>query len=145
MTKLTFRKNFNSLVPDEATDPAAAEWLRKVKHGTYVTIERPKSPRNVQHHRLFFALVNLVFENQEHYETVEHLLTAMKIGLGHCDTLTMKDGGVAYLPKSISFAKMSQEQFNEFYDRAIALVVRHFLPGVTDEEVRRQVEELVAA
>lgn len=142
MTKIVLRKNFNSFVPDP-TDPAAADFMKSLRHGEFITVEA-KRPRNIQHHRLFFALVKIVFENQERYETEEHLLAALKVGLGHCDTVILKSGATAFLPRSISFAKMDQPAFNAFFDKAVDLVVKHFLPGVDSDALRQEVLDMVA-
>jgi hypothetical protein len=48
-----------------------------------------------------------------------------------------------YIPKSIAFNRMDQGEFNEFYDRCLDVIAQHFLPGVTRDELRQQVEELL--
>jgi len=143
MTALLFRKHFGSLVPDDATCPEAVEWLQSLKHGEAVTIARPKKMRNSKAHRLWWGLVTLVYQNQERYETLETMVVALKVGLGHCDTVILKTGETAFIPKSISFAKMDNAEFSAFLDKTIKLVIKHFLPGVTDQELRKQVEEII--
>ena len=138
-TSLFFRKEFARLIP---CDDAASAALAKIKHGDAVQVEI-KRPRNIWHHRKFFALLNLVFENQDKYEEPEHLLAALKASVGHCDFLPGKDGMLVAVPKSIAFHKMDQTAFNEFYDRCVDKIARHFLPGVDSEALRREVEELI--
>ena len=133
------RKNLNSLCP---IDGRSEEVFRKIKHGDDVLVEI-KRPRNIKHHRKFFVLINLVFENQDRYASVEQLLAAIKIALGHCETLILADGTVNYLPKSIAFHKMDQTQFEEFFNRCCDLIAKHFLPGVTSDNLRREVESLI--
>jgi hypothetical protein len=82
-TPTHFRKDFGRLIP---CDDAASAMLMKIKHGDVVQVEI-KRPRNIMHHRKFFALINLVFENQAKYESPEHLLAALKASVGHCDFL----------------------------------------------------------
>jgi hypothetical protein len=138
-TPLHFRKDFGRLVP---CDDAAAAMLAKIKHGDVVQIE-VKRPRNIMHHRKFFALLNLVFANQDKYDQPEHLLAALKASVGHCDFLPGKDGMLVAVPKSIAFHKMDQTAFNEFYDRCVDKIARHFLPGVDSAALRAEVEELI--
>jgi hypothetical protein len=138
-TPTHFRKDFDRLIP---CDDAASAMLMKIKHGDVVQVEI-KRPRNIMHHRKFFALINLVFENQAKYESPEHLLAALKASVGHCDFLPGKDGMLVAVPKSIAFHKMDQTAFNEFYDRCIDKIARHFLPGVDSDDLRREVEELI--
>jgi hypothetical protein len=86
-----------------------------------------------------------VFAAQDHYATKEAMVIALKVALGHCDTQVLKNGETAFIPRSISFAAMDQTAFNEFFDKTIALIVKHVLPGVTDAELRAQIEGVVAA
>jgi hypothetical protein len=50
-----------------------------------------------------------------------------------------------YIPKSISFAKMSQEEFSAFYNRCCDLIAKHFLPGVTSAELHAEVALMIGA
>lgn len=138
-TPLFFVKDLGRLIP---RDDAASAAMSKIKHGDVVQVEI-KRPRNIMHHRKFFALLNLVFENQSKYESPEHLLAALKASVGHCDFLPGKDGMLIAVPKSIAFHKMDQTAFEAFYDRCIDKIARHFLPGVDSDDLRREVEELL--
>lgn len=137
---LHFRKDFGKLIP---IDPAAEAALAKIKFGTDVQVEI-KRPRNLYHHRKFWALANLVADNQEHYETPEQVVAALKAATGHCDWFPMKDGEhMVAIPKSIAFHKMDQTEFEAFYDRCIQVVAKHFLPGVESDALRAEVEEFL--
>ncbi len=131
-------KQFGALRP---LGPLDAERLDELPNGSEVraTIARP---RNVQHHRLFFAALNLVFQNQERYETLDELLAAVKVALGHCHWLTLKDGTRVALPKSIAFAKMDQTEFNAFFDRFCNLVQTKIIPGLKRAELERELREM---
>ena len=131
-------KHLTSLRP---SDSAGEEMLRNIKHGELVSIE-VRRPRNVYHHRKFFALLNIVFENQEKYQTVEQLLTMFKIATGHCETMETPKGTI-YIPKSIAFHKMDQDEFSLFWDKCIKLVVTRILPGITKEDLERELLEII--
>lgn len=134
---LFFRKDLGKLTP---ADDAAEAALSKIKFGAEVQVEI-KRPRNVHHHRKFWALANLVADNQEHYETAEQVVAALKAATGHCDWFPMKDDRrMVAIPKSIAFHKMDQTEFAAFYDKCIAVVAEHFLPGVESEALRQEVE-----
>jgi hypothetical protein len=47
------------------------------------------------------------------------------------------------MPKSISFASMDQAKFTTFFDGAVRLICQYILPGISDEELRRQVFEML--
>jgi len=124
-------------------DEHAVAALSKVKTGDSVVVEI-RRPRNLRHHRKFWALVNLVFNNQEHYESPDHLVAALKTTVGHCDLVPSKDGStMVALPKSIAFHRMDQTAFEAFYDKCIDVIARHFLPGVDSDALRAEVEELL--
>ncbi len=141
MADLLMQKHFGALRP---MDEAGEEALRSLPAGAVVRVSM-KRPRNVLHHRKFFALLNLVLSNQEHYASQEELLDAIKIGVGHVRLVQLPSGQVYKIPKSISFGSMDQPAFEKFYDAVCDLIVDHFLPGVTKEELAREIEELIAA
>lgn len=135
-----FRKDIGKLVP---ADDAAQAVLSKIKLGAEVQVDI-RRPRNTRHHRKLWALANIVADNQEHYETPEQVVAALKAATGHCDWFPMKDGEhMVAIPKSIAFHKMDQTEFETFYDRCIQVVAKHFLPGVESDALRAEVEEFL--
>jgi len=105
------------LVPD-CRD--AEEWLQKTKLHQGVLID-PRRPRNIQHHKKLFALLDLAVDNWPQAITQETLLGAIKIKAGHYTELRTCDG-VMQIPKSINFESMDQGAFNPFYDKAVELI-----------------------
>lgn len=123
---ILLQKRLGALRP---LDDTATEALRAFQEGEVVSIELPKRPRNVGHHRLFFALLNLVYENTEgRFVSVDHLLTAVKIGIGHADLIALRDGTEIWHPRSISFAKMDQLAFRQFWDKSVDWIIANVLP-----------------
>lgn len=133
------QKHLGALRP---IDEAGEQALQKLKNGAVVTVEA-KQPRNVKMHKLYFALVNVVFQNQENYETPEQLHNALKIAAGIYEPLTMPNGTVHKIPGSIAFHKMDQAAFGEFYNRVCDLVAKYFLPGIATEDLKREISEMV--
>lgn len=140
MASVLLERSLTGLSP---ADELAKEALRGYKRGELIRVKMTRV-RNPRHHRLFFALIGLVYENQDRYQSLEHMLTALKVALGHCETVICKDGKVAYLPKSISFAKMDQTEFDAFFNNTVDLVCKHFLPGVQSDDLRREVMDMVS-
>lgn len=138
--KVLMCKQLGALRP---IDEAGEGLLHKIKNSTLVMVE-VRRPRNVGHHRKFFALLNLVYQNQDRYQSVEQLLSVMKVALGHCEMLVMKDGREVYIPQSIAFHKMDQSEFEVFWDKAVKLVCEKILPGVKRADLEREILELVA-
>lgn len=137
---LFFRKQGGALVP---MSEQARESLSRLPVDRDVVVE-VKQPRNIAHHRKFWALAQLVFENQEYFPTVEAVVAALKSATGHCDMIAGKDGTMIAVPRSISFGSMDQVEFNRFYDSCVTVVVEKIIPGIQDGALRREVEDLVA-
>lgn len=141
MTEILLRKELHSLVP---VDDDGRSVLHKLSLGDVVKANVRK-PRNLQHHRLFFALIGIVFENQERYETRDELLAAIKAATGHATILPMDNGNSIYVPKSISFAKMDQTEFDAFYNKVCDVVCTRIIPNLKQEDLKREVAEMVGA
>lgn len=142
--KSILMKRGNSLIP---TDDEGSDMLAKIKDGAQVIVEVKRS-RNPQHHRLYFALVRLVFANlpeamAARYPTQDILHNALKVSAGVRTEFTLANGQTGWIPGSIAFEKMDQSEFDAFFDNCVRCVVKYFLPGVTDEQVREQVEQMI--
>ncbi len=99
--------------------------LRRVKCGEYFTAEIVK-PRNILFHRKYFALLNLVMENQERYKHLEDLRWDVTIEAGYFYNHVSLHGEVIRKPLSISFASMDDHEFSTFYNKCIDVIVMHF-------------------
>lgn len=134
-------KHLGSLRP---ADAAGEEALRKLGQGQLVEIEL-RRPRNVRFHRMYWALVTLVWEqlDEERYPTAEDLHAAIKIAAGLRTRIELPDGTLGFIPGSIAFHKMSEDDFAAFFDRVCGLVAKYFLPGVTDAELRAEVASII--
>lgn len=139
MTEYVFRKHLRGLVP---MNEQAEDALRKIKQDQDVFVKF-RRPRNIFHHRKLFALLNMVCNNLDMPITPEQLLVVIKIRTGHVDVIKTTKGLIE-IPKSISFAAMSQDQFEPFYDRAIEFIIADVLPGVNRQELEAEVLEMVA-
>ena len=83
-------------------------------------------PRNLKFHKKFFALIDLVYMNQDHYNNKEHLRKDLTIASGYYEQHTTFNGQTRTEAKSISFAKMSEDEFSELYNRFIDAIVKYF-------------------
>lgn len=128
-----------------AVDDAGKEVLRKIKLGKMVRCEITQ-PRNIQHHRKFFALLNTVWQAAGDWVTVEDLLVELKIKLGVTKDVVIRDSGeIVKIIGSISFAAMDQLEFEKFYERAIQALC--LMAGGIDSDMLRQLvlQQLAAA
>ena len=146
MAKGFFVKTLRSLAP---ADDDAEAIVRSIGMGETVSVE-VKRPRNLKHHLLFFALMNLVWQNSSHdkYATVDDLVTEVKLVTGHYDRRIIQFEGKPYnvlTPRSISFAAMDQVAFDAFFQRVCDWVSSDVLPGVTEAELRQELETMTGA
>ncbi|HQC63267.1 MAG TPA: DUF1367 family protein [Candidatus Marinimicrobia bacterium] len=119
-------------------DDADAQRMAKIKTNEVVRAEITK-PRNLLFHKKFMALVRLVFENQERYNSIEDLLVEFKLKVGHYKEHITTDGKIVYVPKSISFSQMDEYEFNEFYNKALNVLGK--IIKVDSETLREQIEQ----
>jgi hypothetical protein len=133
--KGVWRKTIGGLKP---ADALAEEVWQQLPLNAEVMAEVTR-PRSLQHHKWFFALLNLIYENQEEYDSLDALLIAVKVALGHCYPMITRTGQHVMVPKSIAFHKMDETQFRKFSDDFVHLVVTKWLKGVSEEELRAEV------
>ena len=132
-----------------ATPKDHEEWLKfrrrleSMAVGQYLRIEAAK-PRNGGHHRKFFALLTLVSENSEVYDTTEKALVAIKLLTGYCEPIVdPKTGALSQIPQSISYESMDQDAFEKFYDAAVDGVLAHILPHMSKERFEKLLDMIV--
>lgn len=116
--------------------------VKKIPEGTEVKAIITR-PRNIGHHRKFFALLRLVVNNLPEeldiYNNTTLLLDEIKFQLGHFELRQNIDGNPYYIVKSINFGSMDQTEFNEFYSKTIDVILKHFLKGNNKEELMVEV------
>lgn len=103
--------------------------------------------RSVEHHRLLFALLRLVYHNLPEgspYRSVDELLSAVKIATGYTSTIAGLDGAQYLVPRSIAFDKMDQAEFGAFFQDTVNVICETIIPGIDRPELFDEVLELVA-
>jgi len=113
------------------------EALKKCKKGTELSFE-VKQKRNIQFHRKFFALINMVYDNQEVFNNIDHLRKELTIASGFYDTYTNFEGQERKEAKSISFSKMDDIEFSELYSKFCDTVIR--VMGWNTEMIEQNIE-----
>lgn len=105
------------------------------------------NPRNYEHHKKFFALVRLTFDNlplplveKWNIRNEYDMLRRFKRDLGYF-TNTINECGeheIEYL--SISFAAMEQHEFEQFYNQCIDLVLFKYIKGIDKQDLITEIE-----
>lgn len=134
------------LVPLDEVD---AEKKAQLRLGSDVRVSVTR-PRNIGFHRKFFALLSITVSNLPehiaaslHIYNVETMLAAVKIDLGYFDTLSVAGRDIIRL-RSISFTKMSADEFQRFYDLAVTDILNNYLRGTDKEELLQEVEQFIS-
>jgi len=98
-----------------------------------------KQPRNVKFHRKFFALLNLVYNNQDVYSNIEDLREDLTIEAGYFRLTENIKGQTVKRAKSISFASMDETGFSDLYNSVVNVVINWL--KISKEEISENIEQ----
>jgi hypothetical protein len=150
---IMIRLHGGGLIP--ATDEDA-EALRKIKAGTAVRVE-VKQIRNYKFLQKWFTLAKYAYdiwaetiEPQEYkgqpvMPNFDRFRKDLIILSGHFDAVYNARGEVRVEAKSISFANMSEDEFEKLYSETISVVLGKILGGssMTEAELRECVDRVL--
>lgn len=122
MPKISLVRTLGGFKPAYDSD---FELSKKIKLNEIYEYEFKKT-RNYKFHRKFFALVNMVFQNQEQYTNIEHLRKDLIIESGNYDLRYDLMGVEIREAKSISFSSMDDIKFSELYNDVIEVIIKYF-------------------
>lgn len=84
-------------------------------------VERTK--RSAQHNGMYWAQLGQIVKATDAFPTSEKMHQWVKMRLGYVETIFGPNGNpIAVIPDSTAFAKMTQAEFNGFYERAVRLI-----------------------
>ena len=111
--KLAFDSDFDKAKQIPLNEPFVVTYTKK---------------RNAKFHRKFFALVNLCYQNQNHFNNYDHLLKKLIIGAHHYELIfDLENGTQKKEALSISFANMDETAFNKLYTDVLNVICEKFL------------------
>lgn len=120
--KLYLQKTMGGLKPLYDSD---LELYKKIPFDTPLEFEM-KVPRGLKFHKKYFAAINLAFQNQEEFKSFEIFRESVQIGAGFYDKIQRLHGEEVIQARSISFAKMSQEEFDSLYVAVLDTIIDYF-------------------
>jgi hypothetical protein len=105
-------------------------------------------PRNPKLHRLHFALINTLFEQQEQFEEPDDLRRWLYVGAGHADFLPGPKGKMVAIPKSVAYDKIDDAAFSELHMKVIDFMRSHYCqaflwPHLEEDKRGAMIESLV--
>lgn len=122
--------------------PKDVDVIAKLKIGEIIAL-RYRKPRDGVNHRRFFAMLRVVMQHTEHYPSEEHLLTELKVRVGHYEEFITYEGELVYVPKSIDFEHMDELEFRLFFDKCVDAVITHILAGVDQRTLENCITEII--
>ena len=120
------------------------EEKKKLKDGATYSVEI-KVARNLDFHRKYFAMVSYAWDFLNEAETAtfrtkENFRKYLEISAGHCEVIYHpRLQEFVEIPKSISFAKMDNAEFDDLYRRVKGVVFSLIGGRVSEEEFERLV------
>ena len=155
-----FKKTATGLIPDS---DEAQTLFEKMPDGALVMVEYNKN-RNPLNHKRFFKFLGVAMDMQDDFLSPEILRRMLTIYSGHCDMVILpnpewlewslsylehnlagkhkdkvidkfrKSYGVQYLPISIAFDEMPEEEFKVFFKDTISAFLNRYGKGMSEEE-----------
>lgn len=149
MADIHLIKSAAGLVPSDAM---AAEWLAKVQIGKAVNA-KVSLPRNGNYHRKFFAMLNVAYANHD-WPSVQSQFGPVKtsfemfrkyvtVKAGHYEMDITPRGEIRAEPKSISWAKMDEEEFQRLYSDVLDVILMEFLNNWTSGDMDHAVNVML--
>lgn len=118
-------------------------YLHKLEAGECIECDTQKA-RNPAHHAKFFALFDQAWRSQNKYPHTSAgkaaLMIELKLKAGWYDEHVTASGQLVYVPRSISWARMGQDEFDVFYNEAIVALAEMF----GTEQVVLEADEIIA-
>jgi hypothetical protein len=124
--KLVCYKIQNKLVPCDGFN------LDNLNEGSDYEIEVKKT-RNLKFHRKFWGLFNQFYDAVSPDYSIEAMREIITIKAGFYERIVTKKG-VHYISKSISFSKMDEIEFNDFYRKFNASLLEEYGCNLDDIE-----------
>lgn len=127
------------------------EEKRKLKPGEIYEAEI-RRPRNIKFMRKYFALIHLAWEYQTDVvrkgcfnDSIDSFRHTILLNTGFCERIySYARQEYVDIPKSIAFAKMSEEEFGGVYESTLTFIVQHLLPkNISKEEFEENIEEFL--
>lgn len=125
--------------------PADAETVRGLTLGKTYKVEVSEArKRSLGQHRLLFALIKIIQDNSpcEPPLSDRAILQALKLRTGHVELAKLPSGELLMFPASISFENMPQEEFSPWFEKAVDVMCRDFVPGLSVEAAKREIEAI---
>ena len=135
---LFLQRTLQGFIP---ADPASEALIRRYTIGENFKVNI-FHPRNPQHHKIYWVMLNKICENLDKPTRPETLHALIKIRTGHVETIKTTEG-IIELPGSIAFDKMKQAEFKEFFDAAVNFITSDIIPGLNRNDLIHTLQDIL--
>lgn len=106
-------------------------------------------PRNPRLHRLHFAMLNELLQQQEQFEDIDHFRKWLSIGAEHCEFMPGPKGKMIAIPLSISWDELDDAGFQEYHEKVVAFLrskyaTRLLWPTMSDSDAATRMADLLS-
>lgn len=113
-------------------------WLFRLEPGEIAHIST-RMERSGPYHRRHFAMEQALFGVQDRFRHFEQFLYWIKIGAGWVQWAAGPDGGIVPIPRSISYRKADQAEFEQFHSQVLDFLLgehasRYLWPHLDDAQ-----------
>jgi hypothetical protein len=133
---------------------ADKELLAKIKAGEIVKLTLSRV-RNYKFHKKFFSLLNLAFDywnptgppnkwNIEPEKNFDRFRKDVIVLAGYYDATHRLNGDVRIEAKSISFASMSEDEFEKLYSACVDVILKHVCVQYDGKMLDQVVDQIMA-
>lgn len=139
MTKATYIRSPTGFTP---ADDGGRKYWQRFGLGDEVLLTFTV-PRSLPQLRLYWALVEIAYQNNRDMHVSEKETSdSIKLACGLTETTNVKYRGEWFkrkIPASIAFENMPQDEFNAFFERALAYICEELVPGLDVETLEQEV------
>ncbi len=93
-----------------------------------------KQARNPLHHRKYWGLCALIYDNSEEFSSSENVSDWLKLKSGLIDYIEVTPDRTVIKPRSISFENMDQDEFSKFWDSIMPAITEKL--GCSEQDIK---------
>lgn len=122
-------------------------FLKSAEPGEMVEIKTHRE-RSGPFHRRHFKIEQTLFNSQERFEHFDQYLYWIKVGAGWVIWAAGPSGGVVPIPRSVSYAKAEEDEFQEFHARVMQFLrgphaARYLWPHLKEGKAEQFMDEIL--